>query len=113
VRKILQEALCIENDIIKLFYTKTWKNLEIITTSSINEIHLFLAKINDHLKLINALVPHYQHMPDIRTLSSRIYEIRQLNIWLLQIDEALKFGNVDEINLLVNGNPNEVNILVV
>jgi hypothetical protein len=63
-------------------------------------------KCNDHLKLINALVPHYQHM---RTLSRRIYEIRQLNIWLLQIDEALKFGNVDEINLLVNGTPNKVN----
>ncbi len=67
-------------------------------------------KCNDHLKLINALVPHYQHM---RALSRRIYEIRQLNIWLLQIDEALKFANVNEINLLVNGTPNKVNILVV
>ncbi len=54
-----------------------------------------LAKNDDHLKLINALVPHYQHM---RILSRRIYEIRELNIWLLQIVEALKFGNVDEIS---------------
>jgi hypothetical protein len=57
--------------------------------------HLVLAKNDDHLKLINALVPHYQHM---RILSRRIYEIRELNIWLLQIVEALKFGNVDEIS---------------
>ncbi len=25
VRRIVQKALCIEKDIIKLFYTKTWK----------------------------------------------------------------------------------------
>jgi hypothetical protein len=76
-----------------------------------NEYPSFVGKkCNDHLKLINALVPHYQYM---LTLSRRIYEIRQLNIWLLQIDEALKFGNVDEINLLVNGTPNKVNTLVV
>ena len=68
-------------------------------------IHLVLAK--NAMTIVN-LVPHYQHM---RTLSRRIYEIRQLNIWLLQIDEALKFGNVDEINLLVNGTPNKVNLL--
>ncbi len=49
----------------------------------------------------------------MRILSRRIYEIRQLNIWLLQIDEALKFGNVDEINRLVNGNANKFNTLVV
>jgi hypothetical protein len=75
-------------------------DLNIVANVLKMNIHLVLAK-NAMTAKCDALVPHYKHM---RTLSRRIYEIRQLNIWLLQIDEALKFGNVDKINLLVYGN---------
>ena len=64
-----------------------------------NKICQKIETFSDVFNILNILSPHYQR---IRTLRRRMYEIRSLNIWLMQLENVLDEGDLSNLEIFLN-----------
>ncbi len=68
--------------------------------------NIYLCK--DQIRFIRYLSNHFFKL---RTLMKRLYEIRRIIIWIMQIEESIQSLNIETINNLLENNLNMVKLI--
>ena len=65
---------------------------------------------NDIFHILSVLSIHFQH---IRSLQRLMYEVRSINIWLLELENLFKIGKSAQIDSFIQTIPVRVIILII